>query len=61
MQLYSEWEVIQTYNPKRVNRRGFEGVTGPLEWRLTAYRNNITNLIEADSKQDGKIIILEKL
>ena len=27
---------------------GFEGLTGPVNWRVTAYRNDIDNLIESD-------------
>ena len=29
--------------------RGFEGLTGPLEWRLTAYRNDVDSLIQSES------------
>ncbi|EEG86941.1 TonB-dependent vitamin B12 receptor [Proteus penneri ATCC 35198] len=56
MQLYSEWGSNPNLQPEKSKQweGGFEGVTGPLEWRLTAYRNNITNLIEADSKQGWK-------
>ncbi|STQ08366.1 Vitamin B12 transporter btuB [Enterobacter cloacae] len=27
---------------------GFEGLTGPVNWRITGYRNDIDNLISSD-------------
>lgn len=56
MQLYSEWGSNPNLQPEESKQweGGVEGLTGPLEWRLTTYRNNITNLIEADSKQGWK-------
>ncbi len=56
MQLYSTWGSNPNLQPEESKQweGGFEGITGPLEWRLTAYRNNITNLIEADDKQGWK-------
>ncbi|WP_297200989.1 TonB-dependent vitamin B12 receptor BtuB [uncultured Pluralibacter sp.] len=29
---------------------GFEGLTGPINWRVTGYRNDVNNLIESDPR-----------
>ncbi|WP_219410238.1 TonB-dependent vitamin B12 receptor BtuB [Proteus terrae] len=53
MQLYSEWGSNPNLQPEKSKQweGGFEGLTGPVEWRLTAYRNDVSNLIQADSTQ----------
>ncbi|MBI6528428.1 TonB-dependent vitamin B12 receptor BtuB [Proteus vulgaris] len=51
MQLYSEWGSNPNLQPEKSKQweGGFEGLTGPLEWRLTAYRNNVDSLIQGES------------
>lgn len=50
-QLYSEWGSNPNLKPEESQQweGGFEGLTGPLSWRLTAYRNNIDSLIQSGS------------
>ncbi len=56
MQLYSEWGSNPDLQPEKSKQweGGFEGITGPLTWRLTAYRNRINNLIQSDPNQGWK-------
>lgn len=56
MQLYSEWGSNPDLQPEESKQweGGFEGLTGPLSWRLTAYRNRINNLIQSDPHQGWK-------
>ncbi|WP_099073991.1 TonB-dependent vitamin B12 receptor BtuB [Proteus alimentorum] len=56
MQLYSEWGSNPDLQPEESKQweGGFEGLTGPLSWRLTAYRNRINNLIQSDPNQGWK-------
>lgn len=50
-QLYSEWGSNPDLQPEESKQweGGFEGLTGPLSWRLTAYRNDIDSLIQSES------------
>ncbi|ROJ29667.1 TonB-dependent vitamin B12 receptor BtuB [Morganella morganii] len=50
-QLYSAWGSNPDLKPEKSKQweGGFEGITGPLEWRLTAYRNDIDELIQSES------------
>ncbi|WP_193016598.1 TonB-dependent vitamin B12 receptor BtuB [Proteus sp. FME41] len=50
-QLYSEWGSNPDLQPEKSKQweGGFEGLTGPLEWRLTAYRNDVNSLIQGES------------
>ena len=50
-QLYSSWGSNPNLKPEKSKQweGGFEGITGPLEWRLTAYRNDIEELIQSES------------
>lgn len=49
-QLYSEWGSNPALQPEKSKQweGGVEGLTGSLEWRLTAYRNDINSLIQAE-------------
>lgn len=51
MQLYSEWGSNPDLQPEKSKQweGGFEGLTGPLAWRLTAYRNDVNSLIQGES------------
>lgn len=51
MQLYSEWGSNPDLQPEKSKQweGGFEGLTGPLAWRVTAYRNDIDSLIQGES------------
>nr|WP_314267900.1 TonB-dependent vitamin B12 receptor BtuB [uncultured Moellerella sp.] len=46
-QLYGQWGANENLKPEESKQweGGVEGVTGPLFWSVTAYRNEITNLI----------------
>ncbi|WP_100157702.1 TonB-dependent vitamin B12 receptor BtuB [Proteus columbae] len=50
-QLYSEWGSNPDLQPEKSKQweGGLEGLTGPLEWRLTAYRNDVNSLIQGES------------
>lgn len=50
-QLYSEWGSNPDLQPEKSKQweGGFEGLTGPLEWRITAYRNYVDSLIQGES------------
>ncbi|WP_368911333.1 TonB-dependent vitamin B12 receptor BtuB [Proteus vulgaris] len=50
-QLYSEWGSNPDLQPEESKQweGGFEGLTGPLSWRLTAYRNDVNSLIQGES------------
>ncbi len=49
-QLYSGVYGNRDLDPERSKQRegGFEGLTGPVNWRLSGYRNDIDNLIDSD-------------
>ncbi|MEQ4989012.1 TonB-dependent vitamin B12 receptor BtuB [Proteus vulgaris] len=51
MQLYSEWGSNPDLQPEKSKQweGGFEGLTGPLAWRVTVYRNDIDSLIQGES------------
>lgn len=51
MQLYSEWGSNPDLQPEKSKQweGGFEGLTGPLAWRVTTYRNDIDSLIQGES------------
>ncbi len=51
MQLYSEWGSNPDLQPEKSKQweGGFEGLTEPLAWRLTAYRNDVNSLIQGES------------
>lgn len=50
-QLYSEWGSNPDLQPEKSKQweGGFEGLTGPLAWRVTTYRNDIDSLIQGES------------
>lgn len=50
-QLYSEWGSNPDLQPEKSKQweGGFEGLTGPLEWRVTTYRNDVDSLIQSES------------
>ncbi len=49
-QLYGGWWANSNLKPEESSQweAGLEGTTGPLLWRLAAYRNEIKNLIDSD-------------
>lgn len=50
-QLYSEWGSNPDLQPEKSKQweGGFEGLTGPLAWRVTTYRNDVDSLIQGES------------
>ena len=49
-QLYSSFYGNADLNPEKSKQweGGFEGLTGPVNWRVSGYRNDIDNLIDSD-------------
>lgn len=49
-QLYSDFYGNRDLKPEESKQweGGFEGLTGPVTWRVSAYRNDIDNLIDSD-------------
>ncbi|HGN0869621.1 vitamin B12 transporter [Providencia alcalifaciens] len=51
-QLYGRWGPNENLNPEESAQweGGIEGLSGPLDWSLTAYRNDIDNMIDFSPK-----------
>ncbi|HHR5900942.1 TPA: TonB-dependent vitamin B12 receptor BtuB [Providencia alcalifaciens] len=51
-QLYGRWGPNENLNPEESSQweGGVEGLSGPLAWSLTAYRNDIDNMIDFSPK-----------
>ncbi|BDH44069.1 vitamin B12 transporter BtuB [Salmonella enterica subsp. enterica serovar Choleraesuis] len=49
-QLYSDFYGNSNLNPEKSKQweGGFEGLTGPVNWRISGYRNDISDLIDSD-------------
>ena len=49
-QLYSDYYGNRNLNPEKSKQweGGFEGLTGPVNWRVSGYRNDIDGLIDSD-------------
>lgn len=61
-QLYGKWGPNENLKPEESKQweGGVEGVTGPLYWSFTAYRNDIDNLITSNSGTNWQYYNVDK-